>query len=333
MSTHTGNRFLSLLAILLSLTGAETHAASLATETLQAGGTENVCVAEGVVEAVRSAAIGSEVPGRVTAKRVEAGDSVRAGQILLQIDRRVAEQQAAAVRARLAVAQADFYRQRQLYEKNFLSKAAYDRADAEYKAAQAEAAAAGTRTGLYTLTAPYAGRIAEVSVELGDMVMSGQPLIRMYDPSALRVSAHLPQSQAGLLIRGVARIDIPGAPDGHKHLESRDFQVMPAADPRSQTVDVRVALTVTPGVLSPGSFARVMLPARTGVGVPRITVPAGAILRRSELTAVYVVAADGGVRLRQIRTGRMLGDRIEILAGLEYGERIALDPLAAAHRP
>jgi multidrug efflux system membrane fusion protein len=282
---------------------------------------------------VRSATIGSEVPGRVTSKRVEAGDSVRAGQVLLQIDQRVAEQQAAAVRARLAVAEADFNRQRQLYEKGFLSKAANERAEAEYKAARAEAAAAGTRTGLYTLTAPYAGRIAEVSAELGDMVTAGQPLIRMYDPAALRVSAHLPQSQAVLLTRGQTRIDIPGAPEGYKRLESREFQRLPAADPRSQTVEVRVALTVAPGVLSPGSFARVMLPALAAVRRPRITVPVGAIVQRSELTAVYVVTSGGVARLRQIRTGRTFGDRIEVHAGLEYGERIALDPLVAARHP
>jgi multidrug efflux pump subunit AcrA (membrane-fusion protein) len=63
-----------------------------------------------------------------------------------------------------------------------------------------------------------------------------------------------------------------------------------------------------------------------------LLVPARAVIKRTDLYAVYVVAADGKPQLRQVRVGRSIGDQIEILAGLRAGERIALDPLTASHR-
>ena len=76
-------------------------------------------------------------------------------------------------------------------------------------------------------------------------------------------------------------------------------------------------------------FARAWLPGGTSVS-PRFSVPARAVVRRAELTGVYVIAADGTPLLRQVRLGRASGDQVEVLAGVSAGERVALDPQAAA---
>ena len=94
--------------------------------------------------------------------------------------------------------------------------------------------------------------------------------------------------------------------------------------------------------VAPGSFVRVWLPAdppesKAGAAPsaipgqgPRLVIPASAVVRRAELTGVYVVDAKGVPQLRQVRIGRALGDGVEVLAGVAAGERVATDPQAAA---
>ena len=321
----------TLIAAALALAAGIAQAGGLATEAVVPGSAGSLVASDGIVEAVRSSTLGADVSGKVTERVVEPGSNVRAGQTLLRIDARVAEQQAAVARAQLAVARADYNRQAQLYDNKFISKAAFDRAEADYRSAQAQAAAAGVQSGLHVLAAPYAGRISAVSVQLGDMVMPGQALITLYDPSAMRVTAHLPQRQTALIADGPATIEVPAADGSVMRLESRDIQVLPAADPLSQSVEVRIGLAVKPGQLTPGAFARLSLPMKATADPQRVTVATRAVVRRSELTAVYVVR-EGRPQLRQVRLGRTLGDRVEVLAGLEGGEQVALDPLAATRQ-
>ena len=112
--------------------------------------------------------------------------------------------------------------------------------------------------------------------------------------------------------------------------------VLPGLDAQTHTAIVRAVLHPADSAahgLVPGQFARVELPLNSGA--PRtatavITVPQAAVVRRGELDAVYVVDAQGRPELRQVRLGRAQGGRIEIQAGVSAGERVALDPVAAA---
>jgi RND family efflux transporter MFP subunit len=245
--------------------------------------------------------------------------------------------QVAAAQAQLAAAQADFDRRQKLYEQKFLSKAALDRAESDYKSAAAQARAqiaqanvAGVQTGLHTLTAPYNGVVAETNIELGDMVMPGKPLLAVYDPNALRVTVNLPQSQLANMKSAPVTVEIPGAKAPTISIAAGNVVALPTADPVSHMVQVRIMLPAKLENLTPGMFARALLPTQGAVAMGRITVPSVAVITRSELTAVYVVDNTGHASLRQVRLGRSQGDRIEVLAGLDAGEKIALDPLAAA---
>ena len=338
----TGRHFICLL--LFATTAPSMWAAPLATETIKPGAGNDSYTAEGVVEAVRSSTIGAELAGRVTALMVKAGDKVQSGQVMARIDERVAAQQAlasqsqvAAAQAQLVVAQSDFERRQKLYEQKFLSKAALDRAESDYKSAAAQARAqiaqanaAGVQTGLHTLTAPYTGVVAETGIELGDMVMPGKPLLTVYDPSALRISVNLPQSQLVNLKNMPVTIEIPGAAEPTINVPASSVTVLPTADPVSHMVQLRITLPAKSTLLRPGMFARALLPISSTTTPERITVPVTAVITRSELTAVYVVDGKGNASLRQVRLGRPQGNRIEVQAGLDAGETIALDPLAAA---
>jgi RND family efflux transporter MFP subunit len=300
---------------------------------------------EGVVEAVRQTVVAAQMPGAVIALQVRAGDTVQAGQVLLRIDARAAEQtaaagaaQARAARAALEAAGRDFERQQQLFAHGFISQAALDRADAQFKTAQGEASAhlanagaARTQSDLYVVKAPYGGVVAGVSVVLGDMALPGRPLLTLYDPAALRVAAAIPQAAVARSGDAFApEAEIPGL--AASRVKPLRVQLLPTVDVASQTLELRLDLPPDTGA-APGMFARAWLPGRgsaAGFGETRLFVPSQALLRRSELAAVYVIGGDGKPLLRQVRPGRSVGSQVEILSGVAAGERVALDPQAAA---
>jgi RND family efflux transporter MFP subunit len=271
----------------------------------------------------------------------------------LRIDARAANQTAAAstaqvqaARASLEVATRDFERQKQLFAQQYISQAALDRAEAQFKATQAEAqallaqaGAARTQSDFYVVKAPYAGVVAEVPVTLGDMAMPGRLLLSIYDPTALRVTANVPQTSAARLASASAgngpRIELPGLPAQRQWLSPVRVQVLPTVDAATHTVQVRLDLPPRTDGLSPGMFARAWLPLEPGAtsAAARLYVPAQAIVKRAEMTGVYVVNGEGRPLLRLVRVGRTSGGRTEILSGVSAGERVALDPQAAARLP
>lgn len=332
-------------------TSATASAAPLASVAVGARMSAPTAGYDGVVEALRQTVLAAQVPGAVVALAVKPGDRVKAGQVLLRLDARAAEQQAGAAEAQVQAARAaqeeatrDIARQQQLHERGFISRAALDRAEAQYKSAQAgaaaqlaAAAAVRTESGFYTLKAPYDGIVAEVPVVLGDMALPGRALLTLYDPTAMRVTVALPQSAAPRA-DGAPLAELPGLVPAR--IVPLRWQLLPAVDPATHTVQLR--LDLPPGTAAaPGMFARAWLtaaPPRAGDGaadgaataVPRLWVPSRAVVRRAELTGVYVIGTDARPLLRQVRLGPASGEQVEVLAGLAAGERVALEPQAAA---
>ena len=296
---------------------------------------------DGVVQAVRQTVIAAQVSGAVVALEVKAGTTVQAGQVLLRLDARAADQTAAAGAAQVQAARAaqeaatrEFERQKQLFQQNYISQAALDRAEALTKATHADAAAqlanagaARTQSGFYVIRAPYAGVVADVSVVLGDMAMPGRALLTVYDPNALRVSAPLPQTVAARWQKATpVQVELPGVVPGR--ITPVRTQLLPTVDPATHSLELRLDLPAGLAGVAPGMFARAWLPG--GDAGARLFVPATAVVRRAELAGVYVVGAGARPLLRQVRLGRSDGDSIEVLAGVSAGERVALDPQAAA---
>lgn len=331
------------IIMLLLAAALPAFAAPLASVEVTVETSADAIAADGVVEAVRQSDIAAQVPGRVTALLVKAGDTVKAGQTLVRIDERIAQQQAsagrsqvAALAAQLDAATKEYERQQTLFKQGFLSRAALDRAESQFKTVQAQTRAqmaqvqsAVVQTGLHVLSAPYAGVVSKVDVELGDMASPGKPLITLYDPAAMRVSVNVPQMRIANLRKGAVKVEIPSAPAALASLDIDSMTILPSADPVSQMVQIRLPLPPNSRGLVPGMFARALLPVSQQGKGERIKVPSSAVFRRSELTAVYVVGRDGKPQLRLIRTGRIGARQTEVVSGLEAGERVVLDPLAA----
>jgi multidrug efflux system membrane fusion protein len=335
-----------LAAALLAAVLAPVRAAPLPTAVVAPAAGERSYVAEGLVEAVRQSTIAAQVPARVIELKVRSGDAVRAGEVLVRLDPRSAADQVAASKAQVAAAQAqldaarkEYERNRRLFGKQYISQAAMDQAEAQYKAAQAQANAmlaqagvATTQSSFTTLVAPYAGVVANVAVELGDMASPGVPLLTLYDPAALRVVATVPESYVPQFAAGRAvSIALGGSGAAARIVDAAAVVVLPTADPATHTRQIRLALPASLHGLAPGMFARASFPL-ANAGPARLTIPAAAIVRRPEFNAVYVVSADGRPQLRQVRLGRESAAGVEVLAGLQAGERIALDPIAAARQ-
>ena len=298
--------------------------------------------AEAVVEAVRQSTVSAQIAGRIVELRFDVGDVVQKGEVIARIDERAAAQAAAASTAQVAEAQAalanarsQYERSKQLVSQKFISPAALDKAEADFRQAQARLTAmlagagqAATERSFATIVAPYSGVVSARHVELGEMATPGKPLMTGFDPSTLRVVATVAQAHvAAIQAIGRARVEVPSI---GKWIDARSITVIPAADPRTHTTRIRIELPEDVSGIYPGVFAR----AHFVIGKDsRLMAPREAILRRSEVSAVYVLDARGLPQLRQVRLGTAGDEKtVEVLAGLKPGERVALDPVRAGMR-
>ncbi len=310
--------------------------AKLATEVVQPVTVPVERELDGTIEAVNQATVSAQTSGRVAEIFYDVNDFVPAGAVLLKLrstEQRAGLQQAEAARveatAREAEAQTRYARIRDMHERKVVAKAQLDQVAAERDAAVARLAAAtaaveSAREGVaYTeVRAPYAGIVTGRLVRVGEAVSPGTPLMSGLALEKLRVTVDIPQTLVEQVRkRRKAAIYVDG-----RRIEATQVTIFPEADPATNTFRTRVDLPANAADLYPGMFVKVGFV--TGES-PRLLVPKPAIVARSEVTAVYVVDGDGRVALRQVRTGGAFGERVEILAGLAAGERVALDPVAA----
>lgn len=295
--------------------------------------------ADGLVEATRQSTISAQIGGRVKEILFDAGDRVEKGQVVLRIDEREAAQALAGSQAQVLRAQADIQNARAAYERakqlaaqKFISQAALDKAQADYKVSQAQAAAseagakqAGLAHAYTSVIAPYAWVVAARLVELGEMVVPGKPLMTGFDPAGMRVVVSVPQDKLADI--GIRPEVIVEAPSLNRRIKPISTTVQPVADARTHSTQVRVYLPANEAGVYPGMFVRTHFV----VGkANKLVIPASAVLRRSEVVAVYVVDEKGGVKLRQVRIGEPIADgAVEVLSGLNPGEKVALDPVKA----
>lgn len=307
---------------------------------------------DGRIEAVNQATVAAETRGRIEEIRADIGDLIAAGTVILTVtntEQRAgldqAEASLAEANANLATETAELERVSNLLARAFVSQAEMDRATARFTAARAraESADAALTTARQQLSytevrAPFAGVVSARYVEPGEVVQPGSLLMSGYDPDALRVEVDLPQTVAdrvreireARVVAGVS-VDTPNSDFIAPRFTAAEIIpakliLYPAADAATSTVRVRLELPEHSRNLQPGQFVRVLF---TVGERQRLLIPASAIVRRSEVTAVYVVD-DNIPLLRQIRPGAILDGQLEVLAGIAPGELVAIDPVAAA---
>lgn len=287
---------------------------------------------DGKIEAVQQSTVSAQTAGTVIELPVDVDDAVQANELIVRLDD--TEQQARLHRAEANLESAEatlndarrrFNRIRDLYEQEVASQSELDDAQTQLETAEAAVAEAqavaeeASKQLSYTeVRAPYAGIVTERFVELGESVQPGQPLISGLSLEHLRVITDLPQRYAQYVRdnRGAEVIT-----DDGRALGIASMTFYPYADEASHTFRLRLNLTDPNGTLFPGMLVTV----RVAVGEKSaLLIPSSAVLIRGELRAVYVKNEQGQAQLRQVRLGRQHNGEVEILAGLNAGEQIAV---------
>lgn len=293
----------------------------------------------GTVASARRTAVSSRVLARIERIAVRAGSVVEEGDLLVVLDDRdlrarlgEVEEQLRAARARLELAEISHQRAEELYRQGVGTKQRLDQATSELRSARAavraleraleEARAARSHTRIH---APVSGRVVDRLAEPGDTALPGQPLLRIYDPTLLRVEVPVRESLAVDLRLGQGlAVEVPAL---SARLEGTVDELVPFAEPGARTLLVKVRLPRTASRLVAGMYARVGVPAGT---LRRVLVPASAVEEIGQLEFVEVVDPEGRLERRLVTTGGRLGEDVEVLSGLRAGERVRLSPAAGS---
>lgn len=333
----------------------------VAVMTVHSQSTPEYYEAVGTVKPETTSVLGAEISGTVKRITVKEGDRVKRGQLLAVIDSRVqqAQLEAAAagidesneglveVKQALQAAEADrefaeatARRYEALLTKKSVSQQEYDNAETRYKAALANELA--TRAKLKQMEArqrqalaqhtsaaavlsysrivsPIDGVVTAKSVDEGTLVMPGTPLITVEETGHFRLDASLPERFLGVVHMGQS---VP-VTLGSQQAEGKVVEVVPAADPSTRTFVAKVELPQSCKCQS-GQYGSADFAIGTG---NKLLVPSDALVQRGELEGLFVIDSKGTAYYRLVKTGRAFGSQVEILSGLENGERVAVSKI------
>jgi multidrug efflux system membrane fusion protein len=328
------------------------------TETVRLESAPSLYEAVGTIRSATTSVLAAQLGGSVREIAVKTGDRVRRGQLLALLDDRSpraqlqaaeagvneATQGLAEVEQALQAATADrkfaevtYNRYKGLLAKNSLSRQEFDGAEARYKAglaneraleakkqqvvareqqARSQQDSAETYFSYSRIVSPLDGVVTAKSVDAGTVVMPGTPLLTVEDTSRYRLEASLPEEYLPDAKVGQA----VAVTTDHGQFEGHVAEVVPAADPASRTFLVKIDLPRDCNCRS-GEYAHASFP----IGeAKRLAVLSSAVVEHGQLQGVFVVSAEGKVEYRLVKTGKTLGNRVEILSGLAQGEKVAV---------
>lgn len=292
---------------------------------------------DGVAEAVNRSTVSAQTSGQVVEVNFDVDDFVREGDVIVRIDDKQQQAGVAQARANLKAAvarrqdaQQEFDRVRSVFEKELVPKAELDKATAALKQARAseQVAEAALEQALQELeytevTAPYNGIVTERQIEVGETAQPGRPLMSGLSLDTMRVSVDVPQN----LVDSIRSERKAQAKVDDRWIVAEEVTVFPVADPRSDTFEVRLRLPEGVEGVFPGMYVKVGFVVGTEQS---LVIPRSAVVLRSEVVGVYVLNADEQVRFRHVRLGSTAGPgHVTVLSGLDEGERVATDPVAA----
>jgi len=305
--------------------------------------------AVGTVRATQTSQVSSQVMSNIVEIRAHEGDRVKAGQVLAILDdaqsRSGTDQAMAAVTAAekdlsaadsdLALAGATLKRYQELYEKKSVSPQEFDEIKARYQSAearrdmaqagQAQATAgltqARTALGYTRIRAPFAGVVTEKRADAGMLASPGMPIFTIEDTRRYRLEVTVDESELGLVrIEQVSPVTIDALRNAE--LSGKVVEIVPAADPASRSFLVKVELPADSRLRS-GLFGRARFPSGER---PALLIPQASVMERGQLQGIYVLDANQIASLRYVSLGQSAGEQIEVLSGLQGGEKLVAAP-------
>lgn len=289
----------------------------LATVSPTRGPAVEAVYATGTVEPTLEIRIAPRVAGRIVELRVDEGNEVQRGDLLARLEDSDLRAQVRELEARVKYAQAQYERNVELRRAALIPQDALDLARTELDAARASLARAREQLGYMRLTAPVDGRIIRRDGEIGELIPVNQPIFFMAGPEPLRITADVdeedvPRVKAGLPVL----IHTDAFPE--RVFDGTVDQVTPRGDATARSYRVRIALDGEPPL-------RIGMTVETNIVIERrenaLLVPTSAVLDGQ----VWVVNEERA-HPRDVDTGVVGPERTEILAGVEEGARILVQP-------
>ncbi|WP_371379352.1 efflux RND transporter periplasmic adaptor subunit [Sporomusa aerivorans] len=275
-----------------------------------------------------------QAAGKIIKRNVELGSTVNAGDVLMQLDPKDLQQtvnsglaQVAAAESQLRLAESNVNRYRQLFVQNAISQSQLDQYETAYEVALA---AVRQASALYTqgsnqlayslLYADKPGVIASISSEAGQVVNAGQTVLTIVQDGEREVEINIPENRIEQLQKAAKlRITFWALPA--LALDGEVREIAPIADATARTFQARIRLINPPAEVKLGMTAAVAV--ADSVAQQPVTIPLAAIYQTGEKPAVWVVS-DNKLILRPIETGKFSSGSIEIIDGLQQGDRIVI---------
>lgn len=293
---------------------------------VQAGQVPEFYAAPANIVAVESVPVASRIMGYIRKIDVVEGQAVKAGQRLFTVDPADAQSQADQANAALADAKANYERYAALYKEEAVSRQHFDKMKLAYDQARAAAEGAGNQLRYAVVTSPISGVVTQKLGNAGSLATPGQPVLVVENPARLQVQTQVGEEVLRQLKPGTV---VPVEVDGMTgRIEARVAQVSPAADPVSRTflvkLDIPAKLDSAAGGLKSGLFARALFPQGERAA---LLLPKTAVLERAGIEGAFVVDANGIAHFRMLRLGAERDGQVEVQAGLNAGERVAVSGL------
>jgi RND family efflux transporter MFP subunit len=262
------------------------------------------------VRAKLRATLEARLSGRIEKMPVVLGEKVQKGQLIARLDAGEIAARLEQAEASLEQTERDWKRVSALFEQQSVTRAEYDAAQSRQRIAKGAVAEAKAMMGYLEIVAPFDGVVTKKWADVGDLAAPGKPLLDIEDPAALQMEADVPEAIASHIKRdsrlGV-RVDAVSG-----EFEGVISEIAPAADAVSRTFRVKLGLPQTAGLM-PGQFARLAVP------IGELT----AVVQRGQLEIVFAVV-NQHAQLHLVKTGKRVGDEIEILSGLEGDKTVVI---------
>jgi RND family efflux transporter MFP subunit len=275
--------------------------------------------AAGALTSKNTSVLSSKVMGKVVALPVNEGDYVSQGALLLRIESGEISAQLYQAQAAFNKAKLQYERIKSLFDQNASTQMEMDQATLGFESAKAGLNAAKAMESYTVITAPISGRIVEKRINLGEMALPGQPILRIEDNKNLRLEVTVKEEDIRSVQPGKSVTVRIGALPG-KEIKARVAQVVPASDMRTHSFVVKIDLPADKDMIT-GMYGKAFFStgARKAVLVPR-----SAIVNMSGLSGVYIVSPDGNAVFQMVQTGEPQGEMIEAVSGLKAGDKVIL---------
>jgi membrane fusion protein, multidrug efflux system len=274
----------------------------------------------GTAGANESVNVSSKTSNIVTAIHFSDGQAVKAGQILVELDRAQASADLAAATADFVESQGQYNRSRDLVETQVVSKSQYEQLEGTMKANAGRVAAAQARLSDTYIRAPFSGHVGLRRVSLGTLISPGTVITTLDDVSSMKVDFAVPDLYVGELRPGQLVTARSNAYPG-RMFEGKVVSIDSRIDPSTRSVIVRAVVPNRDAALKPGMFLTVDLSKERR---DALLVPEEALVPEQARQFVYVVEGDV-VAKREVRLGRREPGSVEITDGIVAGDRVVIE--------